>query len=163
MAESPSGPASTVSFSPSPCPSPWGPPSPSLVGSCSPNPGTSPTGGPLGAGAGQSAPKTALGYASRLSRNPHKGPVGGPEEREDAASFASKSALLLQGLQQHLQQQLQQQEREEGEGVVVHTGAGISTSAGIPDFRGPSGVWTLEKRGQTLADVEASIVQVRFL
>jgi NAD-dependent deacetylase len=40
------------------------------------------------------------------------------------------------------------------ERVVVLTGAGISTDSGIPDFRGPNGVWTKNPAAEKTATIE---------
>jgi NAD-dependent deacetylase len=39
------------------------------------------------------------------------------------------------------------------ERVVALTGAGISTDSGIPDFRGPQGVWTKNPKAEKLSDI----------
>jgi NAD-dependent deacetylase len=41
--------------------------------------------------------------------------------------------------------------------IVVITGAGISTDSGIPDFRGPGGVWTRDPKAERLSNIHCYV------
>ena len=42
---------------------------------------------------------------------------------------------------------------EQSRRIVALTGAGISTESGIPDFRGPQGLWTKNPKAEKLSDI----------
>ncbi|ESO05059.1 hypothetical protein HELRODRAFT_185545 [Helobdella robusta] len=78
----------------------------------------------------------SVNYASGLSPYEHKGKCG-MKEIFDEPEILEKACDQLAEMIRN------------SRNLVVITGAGVSTSAGIPDFRGPKGVWTLEERGET--------------
>src|SRR5262249_21969227 len=42
---------------------------------------------------------------------------------------------------------------EQSRSIVALTGAGISTESGIPDFRGPQGLWTKNPKAEKMSDI----------
>ncbi|KAK0416385.1 hypothetical protein QR680_012453 [Steinernema hermaphroditum] len=82
----------------------------------------------------------SLNYADALKPYDDKGVLGAPEEFDSSSDLEAKAKELAEWIR-------------EAKCCVLHTGAGISTAAGIADFRGPNGVWTLEARKQKAASV----------
>lgn len=77
----------------------------------------------------------SLGYAQKLSYKEDVGVVGLSEVFDPPAVLQRKIeelALII----------------KKSKHLVAFTGAGISTACGIPDFRGPKGVWTLQREGK---------------
>ena len=74
-------------------------------------------------------------YANFSQNTCPQGVCGLPENRDTTRTLTIKLKRLTELIR-------------ESHHTVVLTGAGISTSAGIPDFRGPHGIWTAEKKKQ---------------
>lgn len=77
----------------------------------------------------------SLGYAQKLSFKEDVGTLGMSEIFDPPNVLQQKIEELASLV-------------EESKYLVAFTGAGISTSCGIPDFRGPKGVWTLQHEGK---------------
>jgi len=88
-----------------------------------------------------------VNYAARLSYREDKGTIGMPEEPDEESGIDEKIRLLVALVRS-------------SKYCVVLTGAGISTAAGISDFRGPNGVWTLEARGISVSATDNSVFEI---
>ncbi|KAJ9551596.1 hypothetical protein OSB04_015641 [Centaurea solstitialis] len=81
----------------------------------------------------------SLGYAEKLSYKEDVGAVGMSEVFDSPHVLQQKIKQLAKMI-------------KKSKHLVAFTGAGISTSCGIPDFRGPKGVWTLQREGKRLPE-----------
>ena len=74
-----------------------------------------------------------MSYNDRLSPLEDKGLCGDPERIDPPRTLRSQAQQLAQLIR-------------DSKHTVAFTGAGVSTAVGIPDFRGPKGIWTLQQQ-----------------
>lgn len=95
----------------------------------------------------------SVDYAAGLSDYDDWGVCGIAEIVDTQANIEEKVTILANWIQQY-----------KGS-CIFHVGAGISTSAGIPDFRGPSGVWTkaLKAKENKVSSKQRPVEELKML
>ena len=89
---------------------------------------------------------SSAGYADRLKPYDNKGVCGLPESCDSRRVLDKKIGTLVDLVRG-------------SKHTVILTGAGVSTSAGIPDFRGPNGVWTRQMKEEEEEKAKAKAVK----
>jgi NAD-dependent deacetylase len=85
----------------------------------------------------------------RRASGRHPGPASAMVGRHRPVGLAGKVRLVTMASLEDVRRWIAQSQR-----IVVLTGAGISTDSGIPDFRGPNGLWTKNPEAEKIATLQ---------
>ncbi|KAL0476314.1 SIRT7, partial [Acrasis kona] len=83
--------------------------------------------------------------------------VGHDDDDDDVTKEIEEDHDMVNGKAMQLAKLL-----SESKNVVLFTGAGISTSAGIPDYRGKKGLWTTSKNKSSVQSRQEQLMEVKW-